>query len=238
MKQMVSLSLMIGLTALLLAPKPCQGASAEDVKEALQALGEYIGEWKGTGGPDKPKAGPKDKIWAEEISWSWRFKGDDAWMSMTVKKGTYFKGGELRYLPGKKVYEFTALQADDTKQVFTGTIKNDNLILESKDAKTGEVQILTMNNAAEGARFIYRLSRKKAGSTLVTKDFMVATTREGVSLGAREKKNECVVSGGLGTSSVSYKGETFYICCSGCADAFRENPEKYVTEFKAKKKKK
>ncbi|MFM7112038.1 MAG: YHS domain-containing protein, partial [Planctomycetota bacterium] len=43
------------------------------------------------------------------------------------------------------------------------------------------------------------------------------------------------VSGGAGTSTVSFKGETFYVCCSGCRDAFNENPEKYVKEFKAKK---
>ena len=34
---------------------------------------------------------------------------------------------------------------------------------------------------------------------------------------------------------LTYKGETFYVCCSGCRDAFNENPEKYVKEFKAKK---
>ncbi|NBS91117.1 MAG: YHS domain-containing protein [Planctomycetota bacterium] len=34
---------------------------------------------------------------------------------------------------------------------------------------------------------------------------------------------------------VSYKGETFYVCCSGCKDAFVENPEKFIKEFKAKK---
>jgi ribosomal protein L24E len=64
---------------------------------------------------------------------------------------------------------------------------------------------------------------------------MVAATREGASLGAKEKKTECVVSGGAGTMPVSFKGETFYVCCSGCRDAFNENPEKYVKEFKAKK---
>jgi YHS domain-containing protein len=32
-----------------------------------------------------------------------------------------------------------------------------------------------------------------------------------------------------------HKGETYYVCCSGCRDAFNENPEKYITEFKAKK---
>jgi hypothetical protein len=67
---------------------------------------------------------------------------------------------------------------------------------------------------------------------------MVASTRIGESLGKREKKNECVVSGGVGTMVVTHKGESFYVCCSGCADAFKENPEKYIAEFKAKKAKK
>jgi hypothetical protein len=58
----------------------------------------------------------------------------------------------------------------------------------------------------------------------------------GESLGKKETKNECVVSGGLGTMTVSYMGETYYVCCSGCADEFRANPKKYVDEFKAKKK--
>ena len=105
------------------------------------------------------------------------------------------------------------------------------------DPDSKELQRMTMNSAAEGARFIYRLARKKAGSTIFVPDFMVASTREGVTLGAKEKKNICVVSGGIGTSTVSYKGETFYVCCSGCADAFKENPEKYIAEFKAKNKK-
>lgn len=236
MKTLFSFGFLLG--TILILPVATRAADNEDAKEALQALGEFIGDWKGTGGPDKPKASPKDNIWSEEISWSWRFKGDDAWLTFAIKKGKYFKSGELRFLPEKKQYQLSAIGVDDSKQVFTGQLKKENLILERKDPETREVQILSMNTAAEGARFIYRMARKKEGSTLVNKDFVVATTREGVSLGSREKKNECVVSGGLGTSTVSFKGETFYICCSGCADAFKENPEKYVMEFKAKKKKK
>jgi YHS domain-containing protein len=63
----------------------------------------------------------------------------------------------------------------------------------------------------------------------------VRATRAGESLGPTEVKNICVVSGGLGKIQVSYKGETFWVCCSGCADAFKDNPEKYIAEFKAKK---
>ena len=94
-----------------------------------------------------------------------------------------------------------------------------------------------MNTAAEGVRFLYRFKKAEDGRTLFGGVYLVQATKEGESLGASQKKNECVVSGGAGTTAVSYKGETFYVCCSGCADAFKENPEKYIAEFKAKKKK-
>lgn len=237
MKRLLSLGILLGLLGLLLGPTLALSADNPS-KEALQALQEFIGQWKGSGGPDKPKPGPRDPIWSESISWGWRFKGEDAWLTMEVKKGKFLKSGEMRFLPEKKVYELTAVDKDDNKLVFTGQIKNEVLTLERVDPETKETQQIQMNTAAEGIRFIYRFARKKAGTTLFTKDYMVAATREGASLGAKEKKTECVVSGGLGTTPIAYKGETYYVCCSGCADAFRENPEKYIAEFKAKKNKK
>jgi YHS domain-containing protein len=59
----------------------------------------------------------------------------------------------------------------------------------------------------------------------------------GESLAASGKKNECIVTGGTGTIAVTFMGETFYVCCSGCRDAFNEEPAKYVAAFKEKKKK-
>ena len=47
---------------------------------------------------------------------------------------------------------------------------------------------------------------------------------------------ECVVSGGKGTMAVSFQGKTYYVCCTGCRDEFKANPEKYVKEYEAKKK--
>jgi hypothetical protein len=234
MKQLLTGVIVLGLLVSLISRA---GAEDNRAKEALQALQEFIGEWKGSGGPDKARPSPRDPIWSETISWSWRFKGDDAWLTMTVKNGKYLKSGDMRYLPDKNVYQLTATTIDDKKQVFTGKLKDDVLTLERTDSDSKAVEQLKMNTAAEGARFIYRLARKKAGTTLFTKDYLVASTREGVTLGAKEKKNICVVSGGVGTMPISYKGETYYVCCSGCADAFRENPEKYIAEFKAKKNK-
>jgi YHS domain-containing protein len=43
---------------------------------------------------------------------------------------------------------------------------------------------------------------------------------------------ECVVTGGKGTIAINYKGATYYVCCSGCKQAFNENPEKILAEYK------
>ena len=71
---------------------------------------------------------------------------------------------------------------------------------------------------------------------MFARHYVVAATREGESLGTAEKKNVCVVTGGLGKIAFSYQGETYYVCCSGCRDAFNDDPAKFVREFKAKKK--
>jgi hypothetical protein len=222
------------LLALVVTPSAGTADKKDTGKEALKELNDFIGEWDGNGGPDKPRSAAKDS-WVETISWGWRFKGDDVWLTMDVKKGKHLKSGELRYLPEKKHYQFTAIDVKDARLVYDGEFKDGVLALEHTDPKTMETQRLVMNLAGDGARFIYRAEHKTEGGTLFVKDYKVGCTKKGESLGAVAKKNECVVSGGLGTIPVSYNGETFYVCCSGCKDAFGENPAKYVAEFKAKK---
>jgi len=232
MKRRLVAALLLG-ACLVLPVAPAADSDGEKSKEALKALQDFIGGWKGSGGPLRPRPGAP--IWNETLDWSWRFKGGDATLALKIEKGKHFKGGELRYLPDKKIYQFTAEDAKGQKRVFEGTLKNDYLTLERVDADTKESQKIVMNLAGDGVRFIYRYDHKDEGKTLWVNDFRVDSTYNGESLGATEKKQECVVSGGVGTMAVSYKGETFYVCCSGCRDEFNANPEKYVKEFKAKK---
>jgi hypothetical protein len=203
--------------------------------EALRELNDFIGEWKGSGEPEKAKPAANE-LWSETLTWGWRFKADDAWLNLQIKNGKLYKGGDLRYLIDKKVYQLELVDKKDNKQVFQGELKDGFLTLLREDPKSKETQRVVMNTAADGVRFVYNVAHKPASRTTFQKDFKVAGNKEGESLGAKEKKIECVVSGGLGTIPVSFKGETFYVCCSGCKDAFNENPEKFVKEFKAKKK--
>src|SRR5260370_28628386 len=122
------------------------------------------------------------------------------------------------------VHEFTATDAKGKKRVFEGGYKNNYLTLQRVDPDSGETQKLVMNLAGDGVRFIYRYDHKPKGKTLFVADFRVEATKIGESLRATEKKNECVVSGGVGTMTVSYKAETVYVCCSVCRHEFNASP--------------
>jgi hypothetical protein len=234
MKRLLAMALVIGVSGVMaLAADKSDKAK---VMEGLRELDEFIGGWKGSG---STKAAPKptDPFWSEKMDWSWRFKGDDVWLSFK-SDGKFLKTGDLRYLPAKKKYEMTVTTPEGKSLVFQGEYKDDKLTLERTDKEKNVVQQVRMYTAAEGIRFMYNVQSKTVGTTIWRPEFFIASGKEGESLAKTEKKNECVVSGGRGTTTVSFGGETFYVCCSGCADAFRENPKKYVDEFKAKKGKK
>jgi hypothetical protein len=214
-------------------------SQADDpARAALQKLNDFVGEWNGNGGPDKPKPDSRDTTWKETVSWSWKFKGTDAWLTFAMKDGKYLKSGELRAKPDGKSYELIVVDAKDQKASYAG--KRDEkgyLTFENVDAATGDTNQIVMNTAAEGVRFVYRYAVKPKGRTTFNKIYQVAATREGEALGAassHKKGNECIVTGGLGTITVSYKGKTYYVCCTGCKEAFESDPEKYIKEAEKK----
>jgi hypothetical protein len=230
MKHRLTLAGLLLTAGALIAAAPQQGSPT---KEALQELQEYIGGWKGSGTSERDKSA----IWKENADWGWRFKGDDAWFAVSFKDSKFYKTGELRYLADKMVFELTITDKADKKLVFTGTLKKGYLTLERMDADTKETQQIKINTAAGGDRLIVNYAIKPENRTVFNKEWQIAFNREGTSIAGGKKGPECVVTGGLGTMTVSYKGQTYYVCCTGCRDAFNENPAKIIKEYEDRKKK-
>lgn len=221
---------LLGLTGVPVASQTTKPPKPEDAAKAKQALAEvqdFIGLWNLEG---TQKVGGKTVAWKEKVSWGWKFKDSDAWLTVDFAegKGKYFAAGTLRYDVAKKKYVLTLTGADKAEQVFEGDLNRGVLKLEREDAKTSDVYRLTMNTLAEGVRFQLKYEKQDEGKGLFVSLFAMNGNKAGESLGAAAKKPECIVSGGAASIAVSYQGKTYYVCCSGCRDEFNANPEKYV----------
>src|SRR5205814_9666959 len=132
---------------------------------------------------------------------------------------------ELRYVPDKDAFSLALRTPAKETLTFTGSFQNKVLTLERQGKD--ETQRLVFTLLHEN-RFLYRYEVRPAGKTLFAKQYSVGVTKEGIPFAAGDGKPECIVSGGLGTTPVLYMGKTYYVCCGGCRDEFRENPEKYI----------
>jgi YHS domain-containing protein len=217
----------IGLSGSAQPPKLSKVDEAK-AKKALQELQDFLGVWNLEG---TQKTGAKTEAWKEQVDWSWKFKTDEPTIKVTFGegKGKYFTTGNLTYKPATKKYQLALTEVGKTEpEVYEGDLKIGTLKLERKDPKTGDVTRLTMNTAADGVRFILKGEKQEGGTGLFLTAFQMAGNKEGESLGASAKKPECIVTGGAASIQVSFQGKTYYVCCSGCRDAFNENPEKFV----------
>ncbi len=204
-------------------------------KKALQALNDLIGNWRGTGEPNGTREEKQRNFWQEKIAWEWRFQSKDVFLRAAFDKSKHFTAAELRYVPDKQRYQLTVTTPDKEKLIFEGTLDNKRLTLERSDAKKKETQRLVLM-LLHFNRHVYRYEVKAEDRAVFREIYRVGATKEGVDFAYGDDKPECVVSGGLGTMPVTYKGKTYYVCCSGCRDAFRDDPEKYIKEFEERKK--
>lgn len=219
----------------LAAAAPAEAPAKRTAKEALRPFNDLIGSWRGTGEPYGSRAEKQKGFWEEKIAWQWQFKGGDAWLLADIEKGRHFTRAELRYLPARDRYEMKLTTPAKEVLTFAGPLKEKQLTLERRDAGKGEDQRLVVS-LLHANRYLLRYDVKAAGQTAFAPRFRVGATKEGVAFAGGDGGPECIVSGGKGTIRVSYKGKTYYVCCTGCRDEFNAEPEKYVKEYEAKKK--
>jgi len=202
-------------------------------KEALKPFNVLVGSWRGAGEPNGTRDDKQKGFWQETIAWQWQFKGDDCWLAATFDKGKYFADAELHHLPDADRYRLTLHTVVKDELVFEGEFKDKRLTVERTDDKAKETQRLIFS-LLHANRHLYRYEVKGAEQTAFTQKYQVGATKEGVAFATTDDGPECVVSGGLGTMTTVYKGKTYYFCCTGCRDAFKDNPDKYIQEYEAR----
>ncbi|HLJ10754.1 MAG TPA: YHS domain-containing protein, partial [Planctomycetaceae bacterium] len=141
--------------------------------------------------------------------------------------------------PKTKDYTFEATLPDKSQRLYTGTLSGKKLTLQSPADSSGQAHQIVITRLNE-KRTLVLFQVRARGQEQFTRVAEVGYTREGTKL-AEERADgpECIVTGGKGTMSTVYKGKTYWFCCTGCRDAFLDDPDEMIAqaEVKAAKKK-
>jgi YHS domain-containing protein len=88
-------------------------------------------------------------------------------------------------------------------------------------------------------RMLVLYEKRRADQSFYARVGEVGYTREGTRLASSDSSGpECVVTGGEGTIKVMHEGKTYYVCCTGCRDAFNDDPVGILADYRAKLEKK
>lgn len=190
----------------------------------------------------------------EDWTWLWdlRSNRNQPALVMSSPNGQYLREARLTYNPAKTQFELTATDADGQQRLFTGDYSEPVQEIQGEDNRTHRVYKLQLTqtnaddpkdqwqvvlNQQENNRFLFEMYRNRAGK--FQRFDTISNQRKGTSFALNDSdygNRECIISGGLGTITVSFQGRTFYVCCSGCQAAFNEEPERWIAEYEAKKK--
>lgn len=212
-----------------------EASSKNQVREALSRFNPLIGGWRGAG---QVKRGSTRGAWQETGKFVWKFEGDNVGIEYSVKKPRHIETGLLSWDSKEKQYTFNAKFKDGSKRNYAGNFERKTLTMESDADKDGYVSRVTLRQLSD-KRTLLLYERRKATQSFYTRVGEVGYTREGTRLAASDNTGPvCVVTGGAGTIKVTHKGKTYYVCCTGCRDAFNDDPESILADYRAELEKK
>ena len=201
-------------------------------------VNKLVGSWKGAGTPDGSLEVRQKGHWTETVTVIWKFAKGEGGLEFQFTDGKLFTKATLRSDKEGKTWTWTATRPDKAEVAYRGPWDGKQFSMIRTLAETKQEERLVVLPLHDN-RFLYRLESRAVGSTLWTKLFQVGLTKEGVAFAEPgDSERECIVSGGRGTTAVTFEGKTYYVCCSGCRDEFKEDPKKYVLAWEAKRKKK
>ena len=193
---------------------------------ALKPYGSLVGKWRGSGQPERGKI---KGAWREDASWAWKLSNDDAALEATIDKGKYLKSVVLHPGPQPKTYTLSATLADGSSRTYQGADNGKKALVLTAEGSGDGVRRITLTPLHE-TRLLMKLEGQDPANRMFYQLGEVGYTRDGVAFAAGESGPVCIVTEGRGTMTVSYKGKTYHVCCSGCRDLFKENPEAVLAE--------
>lgn len=218
------------------APATRQALSPEEARaaslDALKELGDLVGEWRGMG---RTKRNSAAGAWLEKGEWVWEIKKERVGLRYNVKDGKQIVTALLTFDPAQREYRLEAMLDDKSTRRYAGKLADKRLTLvslpdvdgTSADGKVHQLDIKRLSDKRTVLLYQTRLKDQQQFALVAE----VGYTREGTKLAEEGVDGpECIVTGGKGSSSTVYKGKTYWFCCTGCRDAFNEDPDGVIAE--------
>jgi YHS domain-containing protein len=220
-------------------------ALAREIPAAFGPLEYLIGTWKGQGVP-KDNSAQQFRGWDEKHAWAWVFDhGKPSGLSFTIEGGKFLASGKLTFDSKAKLYRLAGKEPGVRGKaiVFEGKFdaSGKRLVLDriqKQPAAEPDVDAMqvSLRPNANFLRYTMTQDKKPDGAARFARAIEVGVTREGETFAAGAAATErpkCIVTGGQATMSVTFEGQTFQVCCSGCLGEFNDNPRKYVKKAAA-----
>jgi hypothetical protein len=224
------------------------GASSEQqiqtIIAQLQPLQILLGQWRGTTRREYENFKAVDAH-----QWIWDLQTEPERPALTIEsdKSPYLRKGRISWDDAAKKFTMAAVDGAGVTRQFMGEFTEPVHEILGSDDKLHKVFRLefTESTAAEGNReeswqlafvqqennrYLLEVARRRGNAAFARFD-TVSTQREGTSFAASDSdyaEKTCIISEGLGTMELTYKGRSYWVCCTGCKAAFEDDPEKWI----------
>ena len=210
----------------------------------LQPLQILLGQWRGTTRREYENFKAVDN---HEWVWDLRTEPERPALTITSDKSPYLASGRLNWSTSLQNFTLVAVDGAGAVRQFTGDFSEPVHEIVGSDDKRHRVFRLEFTQdelpppaggeqwqlafaQQENNRYLLEV-RKRRRSAQFTRFDTVSTQREGTSFAVSDSgyaEKTCIISEGLGTTELTYKGRSYWVCCSGCKAAFEEDPEKWI----------
>lgn len=216
--------------------------SGREVIRLLKSLAGWVGEWRGV---VQPRRGSSAGAWTEKATVAWDISDVKTELVLALEPGRELR--RLRLTVDEETHGLVAIleSAAGVEERLIGTPAATNV--ELVDPGASESSGAWVFTAAEGAarsrrvtirllsgiRATVLLEERSAENATWKRQWECGLTRSGARLAATGSgEKQCVVTGGLGTLSVEFEGETYFVCCEGCRQVFQDDPRGTLAAYR------
>ncbi len=208
----------------------------------LQPLQILLGQWRGT---TRREYNNFKAVDAHEWVWDLRTKPEQPSLVMTSDKSPYIRSARLTWDIAANKFQLTIQDADGKERSLSGDFTEPVSEIVGSDDKLHRVFRLEFNEVEsssnpelwqlafaqqENNRYLLEVAKRRGKAAFARFD-TVSTQREGTSFALSDSgyaEKTCIISEGLGTTEIMYKGRSYWVCCSGCKAAFEDDPETWI----------